>query len=117
MGLAASGCAQTPVAAPAEQPPHVKAALDDASGRTGLPSDQITVVGVEQVTWRDAALGCPEPDKMYTQALVAGYRITLQAAGNALDYHADQHGRVLLCPPGRAVPPAVPRAAPPAPNG
>jgi hypothetical protein len=94
----------------------VKAALDDAAGRTGLRADQITVAGVEEVTWRDAALGCPEPDKMYTQALVAGYRITLQAAGNALDYHADRHGRVLLCPPGRAVPPIVPRATRPAPS-
>ncbi|MFO1467939.1 MAG: hypothetical protein U1F35_16115 [Steroidobacteraceae bacterium] len=115
LASATFGCAGTPVtdtqAAEAVAPaPPVDAALDDAAGRMGLPRNQVTVVRVEQVTWRDAALGCPEPDKMYTQALVAGYRITLQAVGNPLDYHADRLGRLLLCPPERAVAPIAPRA-------
>jgi hypothetical protein len=105
------GCAETPdTDASAPPPAHVRAALDDAAYRTGLPKDQITVVSVEQVTWRDSALGCPEPEKMYTQALVVGYRITIKAADKSFDYHADQHGRVLLCPPERAVAPLAPRA-------
>ena len=86
-------------------------ALDDAARRTGLPRDQLTVVSVEPVTWRDSALGCPEPGMMYTQALVAGFRITIEAAGKSLDYHADRKGRVLLCPPERAVAPLAPPPA------
>jgi hypothetical protein len=101
--------------APAAQPAaHVTMALEDAARRTGLPSGQLTVTSVEQVTWRDSALGCPEPGMMYTQALVAGYRIIIGAAGESLDYHADQRGRVLLCPPERAVAPLAP---PPAAGG
>ena len=93
-------------------PPQVTMALDDAARRTGLPRDQLTVVNVEQVTWRDGALGCPEPGMMYTQALVMGYRITIAAAGKSLDYHADQRGRVLLCPAERAVAPLTPSGRP-----
>lgn len=114
---ATCGCAATAGndAAPVAQlAPHVVMALNDAAQRTGLPSKQLTVVSVEPVTWRDSALGCPEPGMLYTQALVAGYRITIEAAGKSLDYHADQHGRVLLCPPERTVAPLAPPAARPA---
>ena len=107
------GCAATPGADAVAAPPapHVEAALDDAARSTGVPRGELKVVSVEQVTWRDAALGCPEPGMMYTQALVAGYRITIGAAGKSLDYHADQRGRVLLCPPERAVAPLAPPPA------
>jgi hypothetical protein len=43
--------------------------------------------------------------------LMPGYRIRLEAGGKALDYHADQRGTVLLCPPERA---QAPLPAPPA---
>ena len=64
--------------------------------------DKLKVSSVETVTWLDGSLGCPEPDLMYTQALVAGYRIRIEAGGKTLDYHADKRGTVVLCPPERA---------------
>jgi len=94
----------------APAPPQVTSALEDAGRRTGLSKDQLEVISVDPVTWRDGALGCPEPGMMYTQALVPGFRITIKAAGKPLDYHADQRGRVLLCPPERALAPLAPPA-------
>jgi hypothetical protein len=91
--------------------PTVEAALNDAAQRTGIAVARLRLVAVERVTWLDGSLGCPEPDLMYAQALVPGYRIRIDAGGKALDYHADLHGALLLCPPERAVPPAAaPRA-------
>ena len=34
---------------------------------------------------------------MYTQALVPGYRIVLEAGGRELDYHASESGTIKLC--------------------
>jgi hypothetical protein len=42
---------------------------------------------------------------MYTQALVPGYRVRVQARGEVLDYHAGRMGSPTLCPPERALPP------------
>jgi hypothetical protein len=98
-------CAATPVqdaAAPSVPGAPVQAALDDAARVTGQAAARIKVTLVERVTWRDGALGCPEPDLLYPQMLMPGYRIRLEAGGKALDYHADQRGTVLLCPPERA---------------
>ena len=53
----------------------------DAAQRAGVALDQVKVLTVESVTWSDGSLGCPEPGMMYTQALVRGYRIRVDAAG------------------------------------
>ena len=94
-------------AGPPEQAPPVRAAIDDAARRTGLAAVELKVASVERVTWLDGSLGCPELDLMYTQALVLGYRIRIEAGGKTLDYHTDTRGEMLLCPLGRAVAPAV----------
>ncbi len=80
----------------------VEAAVADAMQRTGLGRDGIRVLSAEPVTWSDGSLGCPEPGMMYTQALVPGYRVRLEARGVVLDYHASARGRPALCPAGRA---------------
>ena len=84
----------------------VDAALTDAAKRTGLNRADLKVLSAEAVTWSDGSLGCPRPGKMYTQALVPGYRIRVQANDEMLDYHASARGHFLLCPAGRALDPA-----------
>lgn len=59
-------------------------------------------VRTESVTWRDGALGCPSSDRMYTQALVPGWRIVVTDGSRSATYHASRSGRWLLCPPERA---------------
>lgn len=73
-----------------------------AARRTGIDVAALTVASAERVTWLDGSLGCPEPDMMYTQALVPGYRIRIEAGGETLDYHAGTRGAPLLCPPAHA---------------
>ena len=82
----------------------VQPILADARQRSGDASAR--VVATESVTWSDGSLGCPQPDRMYTQALVPGWRIRVAAGGQELDYHASVRGSWVLCPPGRSKAPA-----------
>jgi hypothetical protein len=86
----------------------VRAAKADAARRSGL-AGELRVLSAEAVTWPSGALGCPDPNVRYTLALVPGYRIRLQALDQMFDYHANQSGRLLLCPKERSVEP-VPAA-------
>lgn len=80
----------------------VAAVLADATGRTGVASGSITFVRAEAVTWPSGALGCPEPGRMYTDALVQGYWLVVAAGGTQLDYRATQSGAFKVCPgPGQ----------------
>ena len=83
----------------------VEAAKKDAATRSGLSPEAIKVLVAERVTWSDGSLGCPSPGMMYTQALVPGFRVMLDAGGQVLDYHAGASGHLVLCPAGRAVEP------------
>jgi hypothetical protein len=84
----------------------VESAVDDAARRTGLQRAQLSVILAERVTWSDGSLGCPQPGVGYTQALVPGFRIRIDARGEVLDYHAGRTGPPVLCPPGRSTAPA-----------
>ena len=59
----------------------------DAAQRAGVDEAEVTVVTNEAVTWPDGSLGCPQPGQFYTQALVDGYRIVVEAGGQELHYH------------------------------
>jgi len=83
----------------------VEAALDDAARRTKIDRTKLTVLSAESVTWSDGSLGCPAPGMAYTQALVPGYRIRIQAGAEVLDYHAGRRGVPVPCPAGRALEP------------
>jgi hypothetical protein len=62
-------------------------AIAELARQSDVDPDDIEVVTHEPVTWRDGSLGCPEPGKMYTQALVDGYRIVLRLGGKDIAYH------------------------------
>lgn len=62
-------------------------AVADLAAQEGVEPETVEVVTAEEVTWPDGALGCPEPDGMYTQALVPGYRIVLDLDGREVHYH------------------------------
>jgi hypothetical protein len=79
----------------------------DAVKRTSVTADQVTVLGSERVTWPNGALGCPQPGRMYTQALVPGYRVSLRAGRKVLVYHASESGALVVCPRGSRRDPAT----------
>jgi hypothetical protein len=63
----------------------------------GVEADAVEVVVAEAVTWSDGSIGCPEPGMMYTQALVPGYRVVLEADGRQLNFHATESGDFRFC--------------------
>jgi hypothetical protein len=71
----------------AEDTEIVRAARLDLAGRLDISVDEIAVVSVTEVTWRDGSIGCPRPDMAYKQVLVNGSRIVLRARGTDYHYH------------------------------
>ncbi len=79
------------------------AVLADAARRGGAAAQ---LVAFEPVTWPDGSLGCPQPDRVYTQALVPGYRIVVRAGDAEHHYHASRRGQWVWCPGARRGKPA-----------
>ena len=75
--------------------------------QASLPVRRVRVVDVQAVVWPDTSLGCPQPDQIYAQMLVPGYRIVVEAAGEQVIYHTD-FDRALPCrPEDERLPPGV----------
>ncbi|WNB84684.1 hypothetical protein [Cellulomonas sp. ATA003] len=73
------------------------AAVLDLAAHLGVPAEEVSVVRVEEVTWPDGSLGCPEPGVLYTQAIIDGTLIVLGAGGSNFRYHASEHHAPFLC--------------------
>ena len=84
----------TPPTPPSDPVGQAKAEL---AGRLGVDQSQVTLVGSDEVTWRDGSLGCPEPGMHYTQALIPGIRTVLEVAGKQYHYHSGGHRPPFLC--------------------
>ncbi len=74
-----------------------RAVVADAAQRFKVVQNAVVVARAEQVTWSDGALGCPEPGRMYTQALVPGYRLVAKTGTEEMVYHTDSRGQVRVC--------------------
>ncbi len=101
---------------PAGLPSMLPALREDAARRSGVAAADLRVISVEAVMWSDGALGCPQPGRMYTQALVPGHRVRIAAPGAVeapMHYHIGTRGNAwLYCPADRAQEP-LPREADP----
>lgn len=111
-GLPRPGDLVTPQSAPELTPavsPDETATLDDpiANDLIGLaqrrvaqdlnlPVRRIQVVSVEPYHWTDSSLGCPVAGQTYTEVLVDGYRIVLEAGDKQYIFHTD-FDRALPC--------------------
>ena len=73
-----------------------QAALDLAR-RLKVAADEIELLTVEAVTWPDGSIGCPQPDQLYTQALVEGHRIVLGYGERVYLYHTGGDVAPFLC--------------------
>ena len=90
-------------------PPEILArVMQDGARRSGCNAAQCRVVSAQAVTWPDGSLGCPEPGRNYTQALVRGYWVVLEVQGAQLDYRITGAGYIHLCTqPNRSGPPPL----------
>ncbi len=99
-----------PLDRPVDTPPPVSAVplgimeaiLEEAASLASVDPDQVLVVRAEPAVWRDGSLGCPRPDEMYTQALVNGYWVVVEAGGRQYDFRVGNNAEFRLCeqPPG-----------------
>jgi len=95
----------TPANWPAGLQSILPALLGDAAQRSGVAADRLRVASAHAVTWPDGALGCPQAGRLYTHALVPGWRILITAPGApTMHYHASARGPWLWCPAERALP-------------
>jgi len=69
----------------------------DAAARLGVDPSMVKVVAAELRTYGDSSLGCPRPGEMYTQAVVDGYQVVVEANGTRLDYRGSGPGRFRIC--------------------
>jgi hypothetical protein len=72
-------------------------AIADLARRHGVDPATITLITDEDVTWRSGAIGCPDPEMVYTQALVPGTRIILELDGARYEYHSGGPRSIFLC--------------------
>ncbi|MGH3503507.1 MAG: hypothetical protein ACRDQA_21795 [Nocardioidaceae bacterium] len=80
-----------------DSPDPTRQAVADLVRRLEVPAEEIDITAVEQVTWRDSSLGCPEPGHMYAQVLTPGWRIMLGHRGAVYEYHAALDGGARYC--------------------
>ena len=82
-------------------------ARTDLAQRLDIPPGSVKLSSARQVTWRSGALGCPQPGMNYTEALVPGSVIYLQADNVIHAYHAKFAGKPFYCPRERVEPPVA----------
>lgn len=98
-GSAAPEASPTPETStgPVETDAPVDEAVADLTERLDAAPDEVEVLRAEAVTWNDGSLGCPEPGKVYTQALVDGYKIVLRVGNRTYPYHSGGGRGPFLC--------------------
>ena len=75
----------------------VRQVVDEAAARAEVDPSEVVVVAADAVTWSDGSLGCPEPGMAYTQALVPGYRVVVEAGDVEMSFHASGSGDSVFC--------------------
>lgn len=75
---------------------YLDMAKADLVNKLKINQQVIKEVKVEERSWNDTSLGCPEKGKMYPQVITPGFVITLSAIGETYIYHAGLD-RVVSC--------------------
>lgn len=71
--------------------------LHTAELATGINRQSFEITRSEAMVWSDGSLGCPQPDEVYTQAAVDGFRVQIAADGLVLDYRVGEGDRIVAC--------------------
>lgn len=90
---------------------QIQGSKSDLASRIGVAEESITVNNARSVQWSSGAVGCPKPGMSYTQALVPGIRLLLEANGTIYYYHGETGRSLFYCPAERAKAPAYGQGA------
>lgn len=85
-GLPGMGASRSTLVAKRADSPIVAKCKADLANRLKLQTNSIKLVSAQPTTWPDAALGMPEPGKMYAQMMTPGSIVTLEARGTRYVY-------------------------------
>ncbi len=78
-------------------PPIIaKAVLQAASQQSGLPIFQLRIVRAKYVIWPNGCLGLGGSDQVCTQALVPGWRVTVEGGQQRWVYRTNESGSLVL---------------------
>ena len=72
-------------------------AVTDLSTRLSIAADEIEVLSIKEVTWRDGSLGCPEAGVSSIQVLTPGQQMILRANGQEYYYHSGKNSVFSYC--------------------
>ncbi len=64
--------------------------------KLGIPTEEITILEVQEVEWPDSCLGVVQPDQMCLQVITPGYRIVVEVKGKKIILHTDREGKRIL---------------------
>ena len=78
-------------------PSIIDPVVKEIANLASVPTDAVTILSAEAVTFPNGGLGCPVPGMAYTQVLVDGYKIVAEAAGTTYDYRGSGAGRFRRC--------------------
>ena len=73
-----------------------------------IPIANIEVDTVRSVDWRDASIGCPQPDRSYPQVITPGHKITLRV-DDTFHYVHEANGRAFVCKRSKSVTTVTPQ--------
>jgi hypothetical protein len=80
-----------------EKAAAVSRAKDHLVKTLEVRAEDVTLESATAATWPDAALGCPEKDRMYAQVITSGYKVLLKVNGKTHEIHV-AGSRVVSCP-------------------
>jgi hypothetical protein len=69
----------------------IQRARQDLAQRVGVSESDIETQAVDDAEFPDAALGASVADEMSGQMITPGWRISLRANGQTVEYRANQH--------------------------
>lgn len=92
----------TPQVMPAPGVPDPTAALvhqisQELATKLSIDVSEVELVSVEEVTWPDSSLGCPQPGQAALDVLTPGFRVILAAQGQEYEYHTQDTSQFVLC--------------------
>ena len=73
----------------------------DLASRLSVTEEEIVLVSIDAVEWRDSSVGCPQPGYMYLQVITPGYRFVLCVDDTTYEYHSARGAdQAVLCEKG-----------------
>jgi hypothetical protein len=85
----------------------IEKAKEDLAQRLSISVTQVSLVESIEVEWSDSSLDCLQPGMDYLQVITPGYRIVLEAGGQAYEYHSNRDAYVIYCE--NPIPPNLPK--------